>query len=90
MQIRNADINTPELGGAKCDYERQLGQAAKARLRNLLNAGNFTLAPNPDGRDTDKYGRDLRIIKRGGQSLGDILVAEGLAERWQGYRRDWC
>ena len=41
-------------------------------------------------RDQDQYGRDLRIITRDGQSLGDTLVAEGLAERWQGYRRDWC
>jgi micrococcal nuclease len=89
-KIRIADINTPETDQAQCDSERQLGEAAKSRLGKLLNAGGFTLAANPDGRDTDTYGRDLRILMRGGQSLGDVLVAEGLAEQWQGYRRDWC
>ncbi|MEE9433297.1 MAG: thermonuclease family protein [Sphingorhabdus sp.] len=87
-KIRIADINTPELGSARCDYERQLGEQAKDRLRVLLNQGNFRLE-NID-RDQDKYGRDLRIITRGGKSIGAILVAEGLAEEWQGYRRDWC
>ena len=89
-KIRIADINTPELGGAKCAYERELGEQAKDRLRALLNEGNFTLAPNPDGRDQDKYGRDLRIVMRGGESLGGMLVAEGLAEQWRGYKREWC
>jgi micrococcal nuclease len=54
----------------------------------LLNQGGFSL--QSIDRDQDQYGRDLRIITRDGQSLGDILVAEGLAERWQGYRRNWC
>jgi hypothetical protein len=27
---------------------------------------------------------------RGGESVGEVLVREGLAEEWQGYRRDWC
>jgi micrococcal nuclease len=89
-KIRIADINTPETDHACCDSERRLGESAKSRLSALMNAGNFTLAANPDGRDTDKYGRDLRIITRGGDSLGEVLVAEGLAEEWQGYRRQWC
>ena len=58
------------------------------RLQALLNQGSFSL--QSIDRDQDKYGRDLRIITREGESLGEILVAEGLAERWQGYRRDWC
>ena len=33
--------------------------------------------PNPDGRDEDKYGRKLRIVTRGGESLGGVLVDEG-------------
>jgi endonuclease YncB( thermonuclease family) len=32
----------------------------------------------------------LRTVTRGGKSLGEILVAEGLAERWSGKRGDWC
>lgn len=89
-KIRIADINTPETAHAQCASERQLGERAKDRLRILLNTGAFTLAANPDGRDQDKYGRDLRIVTRSGKSLGAVLVTEGLAEEWQGYRRQWC
>ena len=87
-KIRIADINTPEISEPGCANEARLGQRARTRLHELLNQGSFTLAPI--SRDQDKYGRDLRIVKRGGKSLGDVLVTEGLADRWHGYRRDWC
>ena len=57
-------------------------------MADLLNAGAFTLEPIE--RETDRYGRTLRIITRGGTSLGDVLVDEGLAEHWQGFRGGWC
>jgi micrococcal nuclease len=53
-----------------------------------MNAGPFRLVAG--GRDEDRYGRKLRTIARGGRSLGDMLVAEGLARRWDGGRRSWC
>ena len=85
----HADINTPEVHEAKCDAEAALGRRATQRLRALLNEGPFDLE-YAGRRDHDKYGRDLRIVSRDGRSLGDILVAEGLAERWTGSKRDWC
>lgn len=87
-KIRIADINTPEISKPGCAAEERLGQKAKIRLLTLLNEGSFSL--QSIDRDQDQYGRDLRIITRDGESLGEILVAEGLAERWRGYRRDWC
>tara|TARA_R110000824_G_scaffold715_3_gene4483 strand:+ start:13738 stop:14208 length:471 start_codon:yes stop_codon:yes gene_type:complete len=87
-KIRIADINTPEISSPGCASEKQLGEQAKIRLQALLNEGAFSL--EGIDRDQDQYGRDLRIITRDGQSLGETLVAEGLAERWQGYRRNWC
>lgn len=87
-KIRIADINTPELGSAQCASEKRLAMRAKSRITALLNDGNFSLVDT--ARNRDRYGRLLRIVERDGKSLGDILVAEGLAERWQGYRRDWC
>jgi endonuclease YncB( thermonuclease family) len=87
-KIRLADINAPETGSARCVAERQLGEAAKHRLLDLLNHGPVTLIDEPRGRD--RYGRRLAVIKRDGQSLGSRLVAEGLAEPWQGRRSDWC
>ena len=88
-KIRIADINAPELERPACAYEAQLAQAATDRLTVLLNAGAFTLAPWPRRR-IDQYGRSLYVIERGGRSLGLVLVDEGLAERWKGYRGSWC
>lgn len=89
-KIRIADINAPETSEPDCAAEAQLGARATARMTELLNEGPFSLEPWTDGRDTDRYGRKLRVVTRGGQSLGEVLVAEGLAERWIGYRRNWC
>jgi endonuclease YncB( thermonuclease family) len=89
-KIRMADFNTPEVSRPGCAYERQLGERATARLLALLNSGAVTVTPNPEGRDHDRYGRALRIVRVDGASVGDTLVAEGLAEPWRGYRRDWC
>jgi endonuclease YncB( thermonuclease family) len=87
-KIRIADINAPETSSPGCASEAALGRRATARLTQLLNAGPFSLAPADRAHDT--YGRSLLVVTRGGKSLGDTLVAEGLAERWRGYRRDWC
>ncbi|MBB4577262.1 thermonuclease family protein [Rhizobium lentis] len=87
-KIRIADIDTPELSPPRCEAERIKGEAAKARLLALLNAGNFSLAAG--SREEDKYGRKLRTVLRSGHSLGDTLVNEGLARRWDGARHGWC
>lgn len=87
-KIRIADINTPEVSKPDCSAERALGERATSRLTSLLNDGGFSL--NSVDRDEDTYGRKLRIITRAGESLGSILVAEGLAEEWTGSRRSWC
>lgn len=87
--IRLADIDTPEISSPKCASELALGERAKHRLLDLLNAGSFEIAP-AGSRDEDDYGRKLRIVMRNGQSVGDTLIAEGLARRWDGARRSWC
>ena len=90
-KIRIADINTPEVSRPACQNEAALARRATLRMQELLNSGPFSLIRDPqDNRDTDHFGRLLRIVMRDGQSLGAILVAEGLAEQWQGRRRDWC
>ncbi len=88
-KIRISDINTPEISRPGCAAEKRLGDKAKYRLQELLNAGSFDLEGDIFN-DKDKYGRDLRVVTRGGESLGQVLVSEGLAEEWQGYRRNWC
>ncbi|MFO6446418.1 thermonuclease family protein [Erythrobacter sp. NE805] len=89
-KIRIADIDTPEVSRPSCPREAALGRRATERLRQLLNAGPFTLHPPPGGRLRDRYGRELRLVQRGGESLGEVLVKEGLAVRWGGPRARWC
>ncbi|MBS0482982.1 MAG: thermonuclease family protein [Proteobacteria bacterium] len=88
QKVRIADINAPETHQAGCPAERDLGNRAAQRLIALLNAGPFTMEVR--GRQTDRYGRALRTVMRGGHSLGEQLVSEGLAEPWRGRRSDWC
>ena len=88
-KIRMADYNTPETGSPGCDAERELGERATSRLTQLLNSGEVTLHA-AGGRDTDQYGRALRVVKVDGRSVGDTLVSEGLAHEWEGYRQGWC
>jgi micrococcal nuclease len=86
--IRIADIDAPETHPARCPYEAELGALATKRLREILNARPFEVQSYE--RDTDKYGRKLRIIAQNGYSVGGILVTEGLARSWAGHRRPWC
>ena len=88
VKIRIADIDAPETHPPRCRHEADLGTRATLRLQALLNAGAFTV--ETVARDHDRYGRKLRVIKRDGQSLGSVLVDDGLARPWSGARRPWC
>lgn len=88
QSIRIADIDTPETRGFSCAAEKALGDHATRRMSELLNAGPFELQPY--ARDTDQYGRKLRVVTRDGKSLGQVLVGEGLARAWDGARQSWC
>lgn len=88
-RIRLADINAPEKHDPRCAREAALAERATHRLLALLNAGPVRIATAGD-RDRDRYGRKLRVLERDGRSLGDMLIAEGLARRWSGGRRSWC
>lgn len=88
-RIRIADIDTPETHPAHCAQEAELGAAATRRLQALLNSGEVALASAD--RDTDRYGRKLRIVSVAGRGVGETLVAEGLARPYAGgYRQGWC
>jgi micrococcal nuclease len=89
IKIRLADIDAPEISSPKCAYESNLGHKAKQRLLELINTGPIDLVPI-HGPDVDRYGRKLRLVLQNGHSLGEVLVSEGLARRWDGARRPWC
>ncbi|KFL28973.1 hypothetical protein JP75_23510 [Devosia riboflavina] len=87
-KIRIADINTPEIGEPDCAAEAALGRKASLRLAELLSGATLDL--RAADRDEDQYGRKLRVVERDGRSVGQALVAEGLAHEWRGRRESWC
>jgi micrococcal nuclease len=89
QRVRIADIDAPEAHPARCEYEQRLGEQATRRLLDLLNAGPFSLETWEE-RDEDAYGRKLRTVVREGNSLGSVLVSEGLVRGWTGRRLPWC
>jgi micrococcal nuclease len=87
-KIRISDIDTPETHPSRCAVEADLGAKATRRLQVLLNQGGLELSGS--GRDVDRYGRKLRVVMRRGESIGDVLVSEGLARPYGRGRQSWC
>lgn len=88
-RIRLTGFDAPETYRAECVAERAQGEAATARLRELIGqASHATLTYLPR---QDQYGRDLARLSLDGHNVADIMVREGLARRYGGgQRRPWC
>ncbi|WP_454851673.1 hypothetical protein [Rhizobium binxianense] len=81
-----ADMVSPEIDRARCDDERKIAFAAKARLLTLLNAGPFAM--NTAGKGEN--GAAPRVVSRGGRSFGSQLITEGLAHKPGASGGAWC
>ena len=88
-KIRIIGIDAPELMAPQCPAEEVLARKSADRLRELLNRGEFEMVAHRLQR-RDRHGRDLMVIQRNGQSIGAILIDEGLADRYLGSKRSWC
>ena len=85
--VRLADVNAPELRGAKA-CERDAARKAKAFVEAFLSAGDVTL--QVDGRG-EKYGRVLGRVVVGGRDLSESLIESGNGRAYAGGRRGaWC
>lgn len=91
--VRVLGIDTPEKGHlAKCDIERDRAARARALATRLLNEsqGRVRLVRVKH----DKYGGriDAEVILANGESLGDELIAAGLARPYNGNgpKPNWC
>jgi endonuclease YncB( thermonuclease family) len=94
-KVRIIGIDTPETHPARCPEEARLGEAATAMLQGLLNQGAFEMVA-PIYRDHDRYGRDLRMVRRklpdgSSQSIAADMRESGLARRYLGgFKTVWC
>jgi endonuclease YncB( thermonuclease family) len=93
--IRIIGIDAPETHPARCPEEARLGELATAKLQQLLNERPFEMVA-PVYRSTDRYGRDLRVIRRLNadgryQNVADEMRSSGLAHRYAGgFKTGWC
>ena len=94
-RVRVIGIDAPETHHAACPEEARLGEQATARLQALLNQGPFEMVA-PVYRQQDRYGRDLRTIRRTlpdgrTQSIAEEMRESGLAHRYMGgFKPGWC
>jgi endonuclease YncB( thermonuclease family) len=102
--FRLVGFNTPESGlNAQCTSERALAAKATDRLQQLLDKGEPNLRrvacacdPGTEGTGRCNHGRLCGKLTVDGRDVGAILIAEGLAERFECWasscprRKNWC
>ena len=93
QSVRIIGIDAPETWKPHCEAEYVAGLAAKERLRAILDDGPVTFQPT----GMDRYQRTLAQVFVGKMNVGEALVSEGFALRYQqGSKaklariRTWC
>lgn len=84
--VRLVGFNAPETRRAKCDAERELGDKATRRVRDLVRDQPLefervacSCPAGKEGTQFCNWGRSCGSLKAGGKDIGEILIAEGLA-----------
>jgi endonuclease YncB( thermonuclease family) len=102
--IQLLGFDAPEIRGARCDAEIDLGTRTARRLRALAAEGNldfsFVNCPCRPGTEGTAYctrGRRCGVLKVNGRDVADTLIAEKLAvplvcdeTRCQRGSQTWC
>jgi endonuclease YncB( thermonuclease family) len=101
--FRLVGFDAPEIYRARCASERELGNRATFRLRQLVAGGGPDLEhvacscrPGTEGTPRCNYGRSCGVLRIRGQDVGAVLIAEGLARAYVcgrtscPAREDWC
>lgn len=78
-------IDSPEINGALCPEERQLGIAAANRLRELLDSGEVKLT----GTVSQADGTIRHNLSVDGADVGKAMIAAGAARPY-GSGQGWC
>lgn len=89
VTIRVADLDAPEVGRrARCDRERDLGNAATAHARRIIAAAR-SVTYTPLYRD--RYGRTVARVQIDGTDMTNAMIQSGYAVRWVwGQKHRWC
>jgi endonuclease YncB( thermonuclease family) len=84
--VRLVGFNAPETRRANCPWERELGDKATRRLRDLVHSSQLDFQfvacacpPGTEGTPSCNYGRRCGTLKANGQDVGLILIRENLA-----------
>jgi endonuclease YncB( thermonuclease family) len=84
--FRLVGFDSPETYRAQCPSERELGNRATFRLRQLVAGGGLDLErvacscrPRTEGTPRCNYGRSCGVLRVRGRDVGELLIAEGLA-----------
>jgi endonuclease YncB( thermonuclease family) len=101
--FRLVGFDAPETYRAKCPSERELGNRAAFRLRQLVVGGGLDLEriacscrSGTEGTLRCNYGRSCGALKARGEDVGSVLIAEGLARAYVcgrtscPRREPWC
>ncbi|MGC4252785.1 MAG: nuclease [Sphingobium sp.] len=80
-----SDIRTPDARFPACDAEAQLAGKATRTFIGILNGGAFESLPDPTDSDPA-----ARILMRDGVSIGQIMIAKGVAQPWAPKPYNWC
>lgn len=86
--VRIAGIEAPQLYGATCPKEAELGRKAALKLQSLLNSGELALAAT--GQDLENYGLLLRNVSVNGVSVAKAMIDARLAREIGDSTRSWC
>ncbi len=89
VRVRLINVDTPEMSG-ECAREIDLANQAKEYTESLLP--HATVVELKNIKDDKYLGRiDANVILPDGRDVGDALVKNGLARRYNGGRRlGWC
>ena len=101
--FRLVGFDAPETYRARCPSERELGNRATFRLRQLVAGGGLDLErvacacrSGTEGTPRCNYGRSCGTLYARGQDVGPMLIAEGLARAYVcgrtscPPRESWC
>jgi endonuclease YncB( thermonuclease family) len=86
--VRIAGIEAPQLYGAACPKEAELGRTSAIKLQQILNSGELELTKADE--DLDRYGLLLRHVSVDGASVAQAMVAARMAREIGDSTHSWC